>query len=441
VVADGMGGHRGGEIASQIACDEISRHFEAQTVQGLIDAIEAANAAVFQVGADDPDLAGMGTTVVALAVVDDGDQEVLAIANVGDSRAYRLTAGELEQLTEDHSLVADMVREGSISAEEAVSHPQRNILTRVLGVYEDVPVDVVTVTPRHGDRFLLCSDGLFNEMAEDRIASVLRRLADPNEAADELVRMAVDAGGRDNVTVVVVDVLADGQSATAATAGRLAATEGGVHGGDTAPHESLAPYSGGAYTAPDEEDAGPAYRLRRARNRWRSTGDDADVVVADGDEDEETPRHRASAARHRRLTWRVILFMLIVVAVVGGAFATIQWYGRSAYFVGFAGDDVVIFRGRPGGLLWIDPEQVESTELVRDEVPADSLAAIQAGKEEPSRSEAQAYVDNLLERVEDREADAEARTTTSQTTSTTAPSTTVATPPAAWSGVPRAAST
>ena len=122
VVADGMGGHRGGEVASQIVCETIDRSFARHTIDGLVEAIEGANAAVYQAGSGDPDLSGMGTTIVALALVDDGEgDEVLAIANVGDSRAYRLSGNELEQLTNDHSLVADLVREGSLSPEEAMA--------------------------------------------------------------------------------------------------------------------------------------------------------------------------------------------------------------------------------------------------------------------------------------------------------------------------------
>jgi PPM family protein phosphatase len=426
VVADGMGGHRGGEIASQIACEEIAQRFEDHTIDGLVDAIEAANTAVFQVGSDDPDLAGMGTTVVALAVVDQGNQGVLAVANVGDSRVYRLTGGELEQLTEDHSLVADMVREGSISPEEAASHPQRNILTRVLGVYEDVPVDVITVTPQPGDRFLLCSDGLFNEVPEDHIASLLRRLSDPAEAADELVRLAVEAGGRDNVTVVLVDVLDNGKHTTA-TAARLAPTEAGIAGagagGDTAQHDELA-YRGGAYASTDDE-AAPLSRWSRRSSRQPQDADLDDDLAVDADS-EDQPRHRAEPPRKpRRLTWRVALFTLILLAVVGGAFATIQWYGRSTYFVGFAGRDVAIFHGRPGGVLWIEPELVETTDLTRADVPADTVAAIQTGHEEASLADAQEYVDTLVERVE-----GQGEATPPSTTTSTAPTTTATTVPA-----------
>jgi serine/threonine protein phosphatase PrpC len=443
VVADGMGGHRGGEIASQIACEEIAQHFDNQTIEGLVDAIESANTAVYRVGADDPDLAGMGTTVVVLAVVDQGEQDVLAVANVGDSRAYRLDArGELEQLTEDHSLVADMVREGSISAEEAASHPQRNILTRVLGVYEDVPVDVLTVTPHRGDRFLLCSDGLFNEMPEDRIASVLRRLANPEEAVDELVRLALEAGGRDNVTVVLVDVLADGERAAVATSGSAA-----HHAGDTATqpiaHDGGAYASGGAYSATDDDTTTRSRWLRRSRQGDQGAGGLATDVGVDGDDtgdlddlDDDRPRHRAeSTGRQRRLTWRVALFTLLVLAVLGGAFATIQWYAGAAYFVGFAGDDVAIFHGRPGGVLWIEPELVERTQLTRDDVPADTVAAIQAGKQEESLSQAEDYVETLGERIDEIEAEQQVTTTTS-TTAAQPPPTPPPGPQAAATNVP-----
>ena len=413
VVADGMGGHQGGEIASQLACEALAERFGEHTIIGLVDAIEAANARVHQAGNEDPDLAGMGTTVVALALVRDSDDEVLAVANVGDSRAYRLADGVLEQLTEDHSLVADMVREGSLSPEEAATHPQRNILTRVLGVYDEVPVDVITVSPHHGDRYLLCSDGLFNEMPEEAIASVLRRLVDPAEAADELVRRAVQSGGRDNVTVLLVDVVADGGRSEQASAALGDASgldshertrdQTGEHTGEG----QLAPYSGGAYAHSDvdlpEADETPAHRIGgRGRGR-RGAGTDG------------SPRHRT---KPRRFTWRVALFTLLVLGVLGGAVATIQWYGRAAYFVGFSGDDVVIYRGRPGGLLWIDPDQVETTSLQRADVPQDTLDILEAGKEQPSLDDAHAFVQNLEDRVaEQRGEDGATGTTTSSTTS------------------------
>src|SRR5690606_8266889 len=269
-VADGMGGHNGGEIASQIACQMLGEAFAEPTVEGLVDAIEAANAAVHRAGADDPQLTGMGTTVVALAVVEHEGDEVLAIANVGDSRCYRYAAGELDQVTTDHSLVADLVREGSLSPEEAAVHPRRQIVTRVLGVDAAVPVDVFAVDPHAGDRFVLCSDGLFNEVPEPAIAAVLATTEDPEDAAHELVRLAVDGGGRDNVTVVVVDVVGDG--GRAAEASTALAREGGPTA-EGRPEPRPSP----AYAT----EADPRGRLARRRT---DTAELERVVTDDGDD-------------------------------------------------------------------------------------------------------------------------------------------------------------
>ena len=410
-VADGMGGHSGGEVASQLACETMGRTFSEHTVDGLIDAIEQANAAVFRAGADDPELTGMGTTVVALAVVEHENDEVLAIANVGDSRCYRYAAGELDQVTTDHSLVADLVREGSLSPEEAAVHPQRNIVTRVLGVYDNVPVDVFAVDPHEGDRYVLCSDGLFNEVPEPAIAAVLRRLTDPVEAADELVRLAVDGGGRDNVTVVVVDVLDDDGRAQAASAALAAA-------GDPLTATSRAP-------APSPAYAGDAPRRRRAGT---DTAELDRLPVLDGDldpdeSDEPDPgkgRHKARRSGRRRLTWRVALFSVLVLALIGGVVATIQWYGTSAYFVGFEDDRVAIYKGRPGGLLWIQPELVDVTDLERDRVPASRRQDIDDGIEEPTLADARRYIANVTEQADELDPP----TTTTAPSTTTAPTTT-----------------
>jgi protein phosphatase len=418
-VADGMGGHSGGEVASQIACETLGRSFAEHTIDGLIDAIETANAAVYRAGTDDPELTGMGTTVVALAVVTHDGDEVLAIANVGDSRCYRYTDGELDQLTTDHSLVADLVREGSLSPEEAAVHPQRNIVTRVLGVYDNVPVDVFAVDPRHGDRYVLCSDGLFNEVPEPAIAAVLRSLRDPVDAADELVRLAVDGGGRDNVTVVVVDVVDDGDRARSASAALVA-------DGEHASTASTVPTHSPGYTD-----------LETSRRRGRRSGDTAEIdrlaelEVADrtddfgADVDDDVVRGGARHARRsrgRRLTWRVALFSLLVLALVGGVVATIQWYGTSAYFVGFDDDRVAIFKGRPGGLLWIQPELVTVTDLERDRVPEARLADIDNGIEQGTLADARRYVANVAEQAD--ELDPPTTTTAPSTTSTTTPATT-----------------
>jgi PPM family protein phosphatase len=415
-VADGMGGHSGGEIASQIACDTLGQALVDHTVDGLVDAVEQANTAVFRAGADDPELTGMGTTVVALAVVTHEDESVLAIANVGDSRCYRYADHELDQVTTDHSLVADLVREGSLSPEEAAVHPQRNIVTRVLGVYDSVPVDVFAVDPQYGDRYVLCSDGLFNEVPEPAIAAVLRDIRDPAEVATELVRLAVEGGGRDNVTVVVVDVVDDGGRTSGA------AGSGGTHH-DTVP--------GG--TASSAAYAGDPSRRRFGRRRSGDTAElDRIVDVDDADDvddpDDDTPRHTVRKSRKRRFTWRVALFSLLLLALVGGVVATIQWYGTSAYYVGFEGDQVAIFKGRPGGLLWIEPELVDVTGLERDRVPVSRVGDIDDGIEQSSLADARRYVANVTEQADELDPPATTTTTTSSPT-TTRPTTTTAPSP------------
>src|SRR5205823_5486211 len=144
------------------------------------------------------DQRGMGTTLTAVALVEEDGEDRLAVVNVGDSRAYLLQQGELEQLTDDHSLVAQLVREGQLTPEEATVHPQRSIITRALGLDPEVEVDMWELTPYRGDRLLLCSDGLTNELDDERIASVLRSVADPQEAANQLVQEANARGGNDN---------------------------------------------------------------------------------------------------------------------------------------------------------------------------------------------------------------------------------------------------
>lgn len=208
LVADGMGGHRGGEVASQLAVGHFEEVASVPSADDLAGQIEAANALIRTRAADDPALFGMGTTIVALAVLHtDGDVMELACANVGDSRLYRLHGDHFTQLTFDHSLVAELTRAGQLTEEEAARHPQRNVLTRALGVDSEVAVDRWVFPAVAGQRYMLCSDGLVNEVSDEAIESALRSIENPSSVADELVHMANDAGGRDNVTVLVVDVV------------------------------------------------------------------------------------------------------------------------------------------------------------------------------------------------------------------------------------------
>ena len=209
-VADGMGGHAAGEVASLTAIRALRAAFEAsdqRSATALADAAKAANRAIWEQARANREMFGMGTTLVAVAVVerDDGTNG-LALVHIGDSRVYLLRDGALRQLTVDHSLVQELVDDGQISQAQAAVHPQRHVLTRALGVEPAADVDLLDLSPNHGDRYVLCSDGLSREASDDQIAAVLRRFADPSEAARELVALARSRGGSDNITVVVVDV-------------------------------------------------------------------------------------------------------------------------------------------------------------------------------------------------------------------------------------------
>ena len=339
-VADGMGGAAAGEVASAIAIRSLQEAFAAgePTSRNLSAAAQAANRAVWDQAEANPEMRGMGTTLVALALVEDG---ALAAINVGDSRLYRFHDDTLEQITSDHNLVAEMVAEGRLSKEEAEYHPRRNIMTRALGVDPAVPVDLFQLEVRPGDRFLLCSDGLPRELPDDHIASLLRRLADPQEAARELVNEAKRRGGNDNITVVVVDAVdpALGQG---------------------------------------EEDATPA------------------VAVDDERPPGVDPAPRRRRGSPRLITFRVVLYCGAVVLLLGVAAIGVGWYARSGYFVGLTGDRITIFQGRPGGVLWFQPTVADATTVTTADIESRHIPTLAAGQQEPNLTAARQYVDRLV---------------------------------------------
>jgi protein phosphatase len=385
-VADGMGGHNGGEVASAMAVQSLRDaygHAGERSVDALLDAAASANAGVNDAARENPELRGMGTTLVALARTDDDE---IAYISVGDSRIYLLRDGELSRLTVDHSLVEEMVREGSITPEEARTHPRRNVVTRAIGIDAFVNVDSATIIPYTGDRFLLCSDGLFNEVEQDKIASILRRLSDPDDAAGELVRLANEAGGRDNITVLVVDVVDDGDRAAKASA-----LVGSAAGAD-----DLAGFAAGADRPDGAEEGEPERRSRR---------------------EQRAARREALGPRPRRFTWRVLVFLLLLAGLVATGIAAIGYYARGTYFVGFDGDTVTVFQGKPGGTLWFEPTVVEHTEFTRADVRPELVDDLEAGVEIGDRADALGFPITVVTTT----------TTTTTTTSTTTTSTT--TPP------------
>lgn len=213
VVADGMGGHAAGEVASALAIDVITQRLGAvgltlPTVEDVGAAAEQANRRIVDQGRARSDQAGMGTTLTGVVAVARADgSRAWAVVNVGDSRTYRYAEGALEQVSVDHSEVQELIDLGVLAPADARHHPLRNLLNRSLGVHDDVEPDLFLLTPHPGERFVVCSDGLSDLVEDEQIAGVLRGSPqDPQLAAEALVRAALDAGGVDNVTVVVLDV-------------------------------------------------------------------------------------------------------------------------------------------------------------------------------------------------------------------------------------------
>jgi protein phosphatase len=294
-VADGMGGAQAGEIAAKIAASVLR---EASGEKAVVELIKEANRRVYEAAADDATRSGMGTTITAAIVEDDAVQ----IGHVGDSRAYRIRDGELEQLTEDHSLVAELVRSGKLSPEEAEGHPQRSVITRALGTDPDVDVDTFSVETKAGDLFLLCSDGLTSMVDDETILrEVERNRDDLTRAAKALVRAANKGGGEDNITVVFFEIAGDS-------------------GSDVERTVTLPPVEDDDETTLDEHDGVPPVAVKRR------------------DEDGHAGRRALFA----------LLALVLVVALCGFA----VWGLWRSHFVGVESDGhVVVYQGLPWNVV------------------------------------------------------------------------------------------
>lgn len=384
-VADGMGGHHGGEIAAQLAVEALELHFTRPTMDDFVLAVERANDAVIREAKRDPELRGMGTTLSALAGVEVDGEDRIAVVNVGDARTYLLQDDGLLQVTKDHSLVEMLVDEGTVSRADAANHPQRNIVTRAIGIDDKIMVDSFELLPVHGDRYLICSDGLFNEVAPDAMFATLRHFLNPDEAAHELVHLANENGGRDNITCVIVDVVDGGDPPPGPDqASRLVAST-------TGQHRVIVEVSRHRPDVTKASDGGD--------------GGSTDEGDADDGEDDRSPartRRLDDLPPPRRLTWRVGVFGgLLVIAVVVAVFA-VGFSARNTFYVGFEGEAVAIYRGRPGGVLWIDPTVEEVTGIGRADLPPRLVKEIEDGKDEDSLESARDYVEFLQGEADER---------------------------------------
>ena len=325
-VADGMGGAKAGEVASAVAVEAVedARESSEPAEAQLAGIVRDANRRIYDLAVADESRRGMGTTLTLAKV--HGDE--VSLAHVGDSRAYRMRDGELQQLPRDHSLVAELERSGQITAEAAEHHPQRSIITRALGPEPDVEVDTYTLAGREGDLFLICSDGLTSMISDEEVTSILRSASSLDEAADALVRAANQSGGKDNITVILF---------------RLGEGEGAAH----EPPESQDTIVGGL-TAQDVEDARAGERPAAAA--LSDAPADATVIrppvergpteTAPHSRPGETPRRR----RRRRLPLGAAAAVLLVAAVLGGLYLL----SRQVYFVGTNDAGLVtVYKGLP----------------------------------------------------------------------------------------------
>jgi PPM family protein phosphatase len=227
-IADGMGGARAGEIAAGLAASALEEG-EPRSAEGIVALIEEANRRIWERSLQDPDTAGMGTTLTSALV--DAEAGTVVIGHVGDSRAYLHRGGTLEQLTTDHSLVVELVESGILTPEEAERHPQRSAITRAVGTEPTVQVDAFTVNAEPGDVYLICSDGLTDMLTAEEVEEILGRAPDPAEAAQSLVAAANERGGEDNITVVLFEMTdaepaADGDEAAFVRDDRVASGDG-----------------------------------------------------------------------------------------------------------------------------------------------------------------------------------------------------------------------
>jgi serine/threonine protein phosphatase PrpC len=323
-VADGMGGAQAGEVASRLATEALREFHAPDDLDGegrLTAIIQEANRRIYDRAQSDAHASGMGTTVTAALVAAGG----VTIGHVGDSRAYRIRGSELEQLTQDHSLVADLVRSGRLTAEEAESHPQRSVITRALGTDREVDVDTMTIEAEPGDVFLICSDGLTTMVGDDAILDAVQESRDLEAAANALVKMANREGGEDNVTVVLFTVEADGGASeeTAQIGGNGQGTRADLE-------DTLTDLQPVAPTAPRATDADAAPPSGREGSGW--------------DPVEPAPGERR--ARGRR--WRGVVLTLLLLAVVAILVVLAFWGLAKAHFVGAAEDGrVAVYQGLP----------------------------------------------------------------------------------------------
>ena len=436
-VCDGMGGARAGEIASEMACRGL---LEADTSvadgQSLAELVRRINRQIAERSQDEVSLQGMGTTLTAALA----GQDKLLLVHVGDSRAYLWHEGELTQLTNDHSWVAEMVRRGELTAEEAAVHPHRSVITKALGTERELEPDLLEARVEPGDRLLLCSDGLTGMVPDSDIKETLGWQGMAQEAADLLVAAALAGGGEDNVTVIVVDVLSDDEPADAQTS----ATQPAVVGEEDADESEGPEPEDGVILGPVDRatvgktsmagvaalrGVGAAARGKLSGRLGSRSSRPADAAEAGQGEEgvpaaaaaptgggqadteprvESEPQPQASpqpqpqalpqpepqaSPRRRRRRWLIVTAIVVIIVVI--AIAGFAIFNSAVYYVGTYEGYVALYNGLPGSFLGIDLSSVvEQGTVVYDSLPPYVQERIDT-HELTSKAEGQRYLRSL----------------------------------------------
>ncbi|GAB3127735.1 PP2C family protein-serine/threonine phosphatase [Glaciibacter psychrotolerans] len=372
VVADGMGGHAGGDVASAITTKRVMQadvaYTSAQDAEfALQSALIAANAQLAETVFEHTELTGMGTTVSAMIVLDDQ----VVIAHIGDSRIYLLRDGELSQITVDHTFVQRLVDSGRITEQEAMVHPRRSVLMRVLGDVESSPeVDTSILTTLPGDRWLICSDGLSGVVSPAAIAAALSSGASPLAVGNRLIKETLDGGAPDNVTIVVVDI----------EDGALRTAEPVVVG------SASAPLAFGEEPVRNRPLRLPALRLHPVRESHFEP-DSQDYLSELIEED-------ARRLRRRRITWLTGIILLVLV-IAGAGVVGYQWT-QTRYFIGVEGKNVAIFQGVQQDLGPLSLSSVyEETDLPVASLRVYDRQQVEQTISAPSLADAQLIVERL----------------------------------------------
>ena len=413
-VADGMGGHAAGEVASSLTIASMAK-LDSEPPGGdmlaeLAAAVAAANTRLQEMIIANPAVEGMGTTLTAL-FWSDGHA---AVCHIGDSRGYLLREGELYQITHDHTLVQSLVDEGRISADDVSTHPQRSLLLRALDGRSVAEPDLSVHDAQPGDRYLLCSDGLSGVVSDETLRETLATIEDPEAVTRQLIDLALHGGGPDNITCIVADVVDTSASRVSPTGTPvLAGAAANVHDSrlstdGTGPFGTDGDHQGNHYTGSYDEDGHPSMTVARPMVALDDLDpDDLALALASENGTDMTAvrarrSHRAQPRRVRRRRWPIVTtsLVLLVAVVIGGGYAAWRW-SQDQYYVGADGSGhVVIYRGvneRIAGISLSHPYQTTAIQLAQ--VPSPYQQTIKSTDAASSLHGAQAVVTNVATAV------------------------------------------